>query len=95
MNVTKKIIADHLSKKFGLSHNMCNDFLVSLCEEIIDLSIKYDTITITNFGKFQLHTTQVRVGYNINNNTKVNIPARKVLKFQPSQKLKTIINKIL
>ena len=95
MNITKKIIGDHLSKKFGLSNKICKDFIVSLCEEIIDLSLEYGSITITNFGKFQLHTSNERVGYNINKHIKVTIPSRQVLRFHPSQKLKNIVNKIL
>ena len=95
MNITKKIIADHVNKKFGLSHKICNDFISGLCEEIIDLSIQYGSITITNFGKFYLHTSKERIGYNINKNIKVTIPPRQVLRFQPALKIKNIVNKIL
>jgi integration host factor subunit alpha len=91
-NITKNSISDHLNEELGLSKRFCNDIVNSVFEEIISLAISDSNIKIKNFGSFAMLKKTARPGNIINENIKINIEERFVLKFSPSRNLKERIN---
>ena len=95
MNITKNSIANHINEKLGISKNCLNDIVNTTFEEIVELAIKDSILKIKNFGTFIISKKKPRIGNIINENKKIIIEERLVLKFSPSKSLKERINKIL
>lgn len=67
--------------------------LVNNCLRLIEKELKngFD-ITILNFGKLTVKQREARIGHNPQTGEKMNIPAKKTVKFKPSAKLNQRIN---
>ncbi len=88
MSVTKKQLANHISKKLGLSQKDSLFFVNSFFKIIV----KNNKISINNFGTFQQKETPSRIGRNPKTLQEFKISARKRLNFKPSDEIKRNLN---
>lgn len=54
---------------------------------------KGDKVVLTNFGSFNIQDRKARKALDPRNGNRIDVPAKKVLKFQPSKKIYNMINK--
>lgn len=90
--VTKENLAEILQSEIGISKAICEEIVVSLFDEILNLVETNNKVVINNFGKFYINSKKSRPGFNIRLSAPVAIEARKVLRFAPSRALKNLIN---
>ena len=90
MSVTKKYLANSISKKLGLSKRDSLFFVTSFFRIIVK---NYNNkISINNFGSFELKETPTRIGRNPKTREEKKISERNVVLFKPSNEFKLNIN---
>ena len=72
-----------------MSSKIIDDFFESLVEELI----KFKRIKISSFGTFQIINKNERIGRNPKTKVEAKISARSVVKFKPSNIVKSRLNK--
>ena len=92
MALTKTIIAEKIQEKLNLprttSYEVMEEFL-----EIIKKTIENgEDIMISGFGKFCVNEKQARKGRNPATDKEMTLPARRVVTFKCSGKLRDLIN---
>ena len=91
MSLGKKDIAKDISAKALISYSDSLQTLESFLQIIVANS-KKNTVKIANFGTFYMHSSPKRLGRNPKTKEEYFIPARKTLKFKPSNSSKQTIN---
>ncbi len=90
MSLTKKDLANNISKKLGLSKKdslfLIQHFFRTLIEN------KNKNINISNFGTFIYKKTPIRIGRNPKTLQEFKIRSRQKLTFKPSDEVKQNIN---
>jgi len=90
LSLTKKDLADNISKKLGLPYKdslfFTNCFFKMLIEN------RTSNININKFGTFSFKKTPKRIGRNPKTHQEYEIKARKKLSFKSSQEIKNSIN---
>ncbi len=90
--VTRSTLVDALSQEVGLSKNECAELLEDFLRTMTDCLAEGATIKITNFGNFSVRHKRSRIGRNPKTGEEAQVPARRVIRFRSSQKLKYRIN---
>jgi len=90
--VTRTTLVGALSQELGLSRNECSKLLGDFLRAITDRLAQGATIKISNFGSFSVRHKGARMGRNPKTGEEATIPARRVVVFKPSQKLKHRVN---
>lgn len=90
--ITKETIASHVKDKFGFSSSICEDIITQIFSEIVEITKSGSNLSIKNFGTWKVNHKNSRPGLNIKTGEKVEIKARSVLRFSPSQSFKHQIN---
>ena len=90
MSLTKKDLADNISKKLRLSQKDSLFFVQNFFKMLIDN--KASKININKFGTFSYKKTPQRIGRNPKNLKKFKIKARQKLVFKPSDGVKDSLN---
>ncbi|MCP4500954.1 MAG: integration host factor subunit alpha [Deltaproteobacteria bacterium] len=86
--MTKAEIVERVYDKVGFSKKESSE-LVELIFETLKLTLeKGENVKISGFGKFEVRNKQARRGRNPQTGREIEISARKVLTFKPSQVLK-------
>ncbi len=91
-NLNKKKIIYKLYQNLGFSKNFSSKILDDFFKILTDELISKEIIKITSFGTFKILKKKERIGRNPKTKVQAIINARKVVKFKPSQELKTKIN---
>ena len=91
-NVTKNSLSKAIFYEAGIPVAIAEDFLDSLFDLIIENEVKDGAAKIPKFGSFYVKNKKSRLGRNLNTQETVEISARKVVSFQPSNHLKRVIN---
>ncbi len=92
MAMTKADIVEALYQKVGFSKKEASD-LVELVFESLKSSLAQGTkIKISGFGNFVVREKRSRVGRNPQTGESIEISARRVLTFRPSQVLRAEVN---
>jgi len=86
--LTKAELVELLFEQVGLNKREAKDLVEAFFDEISDALERGESVKVTGFGNFQLRDKVSRPGRNPKTGVEVNIPARRVVTFQPSQKLK-------
>ena len=90
--MNKKGIVRKVARKYGMS----TDDTAAWFDAFIDVLgevVTEDDVTIYGFGSFKHIDRAPRVGRNVLTGESVYIPARKIIKFEPSKKLMERLNK--
>ena len=92
MALTKTIIAEQLQEKLDLSRTTAYEVMEEFLEIIKETIESGEDIMISGFGKFCVNEKQARKGRNPATDEEMTLPARRVVTFKCSGKLRDIIN---
>lgn len=88
MSVTKADIVERVYKEAGFSKKEASDLVDLVFKVIKDTLARGEKVKISGFGNFSIRDKATRVGRNPQTGDAMNISARRVLTFKPSQILK-------
>jgi integration host factor subunit alpha len=95
MAMTKADIVEALHTKVGFSKKEAADLVEMIFDEIKNTLAKGEKIKISGFGNFVVREKHSRVGRNPQTGESIEISARRVLTFKPSQVLRSEVNAAL
>lgn len=88
MSVTKADIVERVYKEAGFSKKEAADLVDLVFKVIKDTLARGEKVKISGFGNFSIRDKATRVGRNPQTGNSMDISARRVLTFKPSQILK-------
>lgn len=95
MAMTKADIVEALYEKIGISKKEAADLVEMVFDTIKGSLAKGSRIKISGFGNFVIRDKRSRVGRNPQTGESIEISARRVLTFRPSQVLRAEVNSSL
>lgn len=90
--MTKADIIENVYEKVGFSKKESAEIVEMVFDTIKETLEKAEKIKISGFGNFVIRSKKPRVGRNPQTGEEIEISARKVLTFKPSQVLKNALN---
>lgn len=91
-SITKNSLAKSVLYHTGLPISISEEVINQIFEDIVKYTALDGVVKIANFGTFKIKQKKARPGRDINNNSFIEIPSRKVVSFQASEKLRKEIN---
>ena len=88
MSLTKADIVERVYKEAGFSKKEAADLVDMVFKVIKDTLSRGEKVKISGFGNFSIRDKSTRVGRNPQTGDSMDISARRVLTFKPSQVLK-------
>ena len=92
--MTKADIIEGVYEKVGFSKKESAEIVELVFDTVKETLERGDKIKISGFGNFQVRQKKARVGRNPQTGKEIEISARRVLTFRPSQVLKTALNSL-
>ena len=92
MPLTKAIIVESVHEQLGLPKNDCSELVEDLLEIIKSTLASGDDVLVSGFGKFDVMEKKERKGRNPATDEEMTLPARRVVTFKCSGKLRDLIN---
>jgi len=92
MALTKTIIAEKIQTNLNLSRNTTYEVMEEFLDIIKETIGNGEDIMISGFGKFCVNEKQARKGRNPATDEEMILPARRVVTFKCSGKLRDLIN---
>ncbi|RLC02763.1 MAG: integration host factor subunit alpha [Deltaproteobacteria bacterium] len=92
MALTKTIIAERIQNKLNLSRTTTYEIMEEFLEIIKETIENGEDIMISGFGKFCVNEKKARKGRNPATDEEMILPARRVVTFKCSGKLRDLIN---
>ncbi|HAR33330.1 MAG TPA: integration host factor subunit alpha [Desulfobacter sp.] len=92
MALTKTIIAEKIQNELNLSRTVAYDIMEDFLEIIKETISGGEDIMISGFGKFCVNEKKARKGRNPATDEEMTLPARRVVTFKCSGKLRDLIN---
>ncbi len=92
MALTKADLVDAIHERVGFSKKEAVDLVELIFDTMKDSLEKGDKIKISGFGNFLVREKRARTGRNPQTGETIEISARKVLTFKPSQVLRAEVN---
>ena len=90
--MTKADIVEVVHNRTGFSKKESSEAVESILDILKEVLEEGEKIKLSGFGNFVIRTKEVRKGRNPKTGQEMEISARSVLTFKPSQKLKDHIN---
>lgn len=90
--MTKADIIEGVYEKVGFSKKESAEIVELVFDSVKETLERGDKIKISGFGNFQVRQKKARVGRNPQTGKEIEISARRVLTFRPSQVLKSALN---
>lgn len=91
--MTKAEIIEQIYEKVGFSKKESAEIVEMVFDIMKETLEKGDKIKISGFGNFVVRSKRSRIGRNPQTGDEIEISARKVLTFRPSQVLKSALNR--
>ncbi len=91
--MTKADIIEAIYEKIGFSKKESAEIVEMVFDTMKETLEKSEKIKISGFGNFMVRSKKPRIGRNPQTGQEIEISARKVLTFRPSQVLKAALNK--
>lgn len=91
--MTKADIIEQIYEKIGFSKKESSEIVELVFDTMKETLENGEKIKISGFGNFLVRAKRSRVGRNPQTGQSIEISARKVLTFRPSQVLKQALNK--
>ena len=92
MALTKTIIAEKIQNELDLSRTVAYDVMEKFLEIMKETISSGEDIMISGFGKFCVNEKKARKGRNPATDEEMTLPARRVVTFKCSGKLRDLIN---
>lgn len=92
MTMTKADIVENIYEKVGFSKKESAELVELVFDTLKDTLERGDKVKISGFGNFQVRQKRARIGRNPQTGQAIEISARRVLTFRPSQVLKAELN---
>jgi len=92
MAFTKASIVDEICEKIGLPKKESTDIVELLFESMKKTLAEGDSLKISGFGTFLVRSKKSRLGRNPQTGEAMEISARRVISFKPSQVLRDTLN---
>ena len=92
MAMTKADLVDAIYEKIGFSKKEASDLVELVFDTLKDSLSSGEKIKISGFGNFIVREKRSRVGRNPQTGESIEISARRVLTFRPSQVLRSQVN---
>ncbi len=90
--VTRNELANAVNRHIGLSHNESAQLVSAVLEEVASCLEQGDSVKLSSFGTFSVHSKNERIGRNPKTGVEARISPRRVLSFRPSNLMKKRIN---
>lgn len=90
--MTKAEIIESIYTKIGFSKKESSDIVELVFDTMKQTLEKGEKIKISGFGNFVVRNKRPRIGRNPQTGEEIEISARRVLTFRPSQVLKAVLN---
>ena len=90
--MTKADIVEGVYEKVGFSKKESAEIVELVFDTLKETLERGDKVKISGFGNFQVRQKKARVGRNPQTGKEIEISARRVLTFRPSQVLKSALN---
>src|SRR5689334_6589785 len=90
--MTKADIIESVYEKVGFSKKESAEIVELVFDTLKETLEQGDKVKISGFGNFQVRFKKARVGRNPQTGKEIEISARRVLNFRPSQVLKAALN---
>ncbi len=90
--LTKAELVESVYEKIGFSKKEAADIVELIFDTMKETLEKGEKIKISGFGNFVIRQKRPRIGRNPQTGEEIEITARKVLTFKPSQILKSALN---
>lgn len=91
--LTKAELIESIYEKIGFSKKEASDIVELIFETLKGTLEKGEKVKISGFGNFVVREKRPRIGRNPQTGEEIEITARRVLTFKPSQVLKSALNK--
>ena len=92
MTMTKADIIEGVYEKVGFSKKESAEIVELVFDMVKETLERGDKIKVSGFGNFLVRHKKTRMGRNPQSGQPIEIPARRVLTFRPSQVLKSALN---
>ena len=92
MTLTKDMLGEMIRSKLACSSRRSKDILEVLLEEVKAPLANGEDVKISGFGKWVVKDKKPRPGRNPHTGKKIEITARRVVVFHPSDKLRALVN---
>jgi len=91
--MNKTDLVKYVSDKIGITE-VDSAIIVDVLLDGIKNALKEDMrVKLKNFGSFHIQNRKARIAYDPRNRDKLNVPAKKIVKFIMSKKLVDMLNK--
>ncbi|MBF0420233.1 MAG: integration host factor subunit alpha [Magnetococcales bacterium] len=91
--LTKAAIVEQLYKKLNVKHDKAQDLVEAVLETIKITLEQGEIVKLPGFGNFNIRKKRARPGRNPKNGVEIEIKARTVMTFYPSNILRDRVNK--
>lgn len=92
MTITKANLVEKVNDKVGFSKKESAEVVDAVFEVMRESLEKGESVKISGFGKFSVRQKKARKGRNPQTGQSLEISARRVMTFKPSQVLKKLLN---
>ena len=89
---TKTIVAAQIAANFDITKKLANEIITDVYNIIAPAVAAGEDVKIDNVGTTKQVTRAARTGHNPSTGAKLEIPAKKTLKFKPFANIKTALN---
>ena len=89
---TKTIVAAQIAANFDITKKLANEMITDVYNIIATAVAAGEDVKIGNVGTIKQVTRAARTGHNPSTGAKLEIPAKKTLKFKPFANIKTALN---
>ncbi len=91
--LTKELLVDLIRDKIGYPVKESRELLELILEEMKLKLENNEEVKISGFGKWKIRQKRARPGRNPHTGDKIEIVARRVVTFHPSDKLRSVVKK--
>lgn len=91
-NMNKQLLADALADRMGLSRSVAYEAVENIFDICAWVVAQGYTVSITNFGSIERVNKKSRMARNPHNGARIEVPARKAVKFNVSPRLNEFAN---
>lgn len=89
---TKTIVASQIAENFAITKKLANEIVADIYNIMANAVAAGEDVKIDNVGTIKQVTRAARTGHNPSTGAKLEIPAKKTLKFKPFANIKAALN---